>query len=234
MGRKWITILVSLMLVISLTLALTVALALAYTERITNGTFDTDVSGWSDFYTGGSIVYEASIGHNATGSAKVTNASGQDTSSGAMQCVDIPLSGGTPYYTVKGWIYVPAGQPSNFSHAYIRVQYYQTDDCKTGVGSTRDSNKISTAGSWQEVTKITQAPSGASSAHVRLYIRTTGSGGSPYVYFDDITFYDSNANAVTLSSFVATSTRPATLPWLAVAGAAVVGVAAVIWRRRLV
>jgi len=210
MKHRWISMPASTILAIGLVLVLTIALASAYTERITNGSFDTDVSGWSDKGTGGSIAYEASIGHNATGSAKVTNASGQNTSSGAVQCVDIPLSGGTSYYTVKGWIYIPPGQPANFSHAYIRVQYYSQDGCSGTLGSTLDSNSVTTVESWQEAVKITLAPDSAQSAHVRLYIRTTGSGGSPFVYFDDVTFYDSTATAVTLTSLSARSGQTVT------------------------
>jgi len=237
MRRKWISLLVSMVLALWLVLVLT-TLALAYTERITNGTFATNVNGWSNFGTGGSIVHEASIGHTATGSAKVTNASGQNTSSGAVQCVDIPLSGGTSYYTVKGWIYVPSGQPTNFSYAYIRVQYYSNDNCSGSLGDTIDSNSVTDVDSWREAVKITLAPTNAQSAQVRLYIRTTGAGGSPYVYFDDVTFYDSNANVVTLSSLTAASSLPAALPVPGLvtlgglAAVAVLGLGAGLVRRR--
>jgi hypothetical protein len=219
-----------LIVLVGLALIFTTALA---AEHITNGTFDSDVNGWSNYGTGGTIAYSATMGHDAVGSAMVTNSSGGNTSVGAMQCVDIPTAAGTEYYTAEGWVYVPAGQPANFSYAYIRLRYYPTDDCTgTALGSNLDSNQISTTDTWQEVERIAQTVATAESVQVRLYVRTSGAGGSPSVYFDDISLYDSTSTAITLTSLQARGSGSA-LP-LAAAVVALGGVAAgwLVWRRR--
>ncbi len=172
--------------------------AYALNEHITNGTFDTDVSSWAKT-TSGNIAYAGSEGHTSAGAARVSNVSSVSSASshGARQCVTVDPS---QYYTFKGWAKVPSGQ-TTVEYAYMRVLFYTSTTCSTSTGSGRDSSTTA-SDSWQQVTKTTESPADAHSAYVNLYVRKTGSD-SAYAYFDDITFYDSTANAVTLSSFSA-------------------------------
>jgi len=171
----------------------------AFTEHITNGTFNTDVSSWAAT-TSGSLVFAGTEGHLLPGAAQVSNLSSVSTASshGARQCVTVNPG---QYYTVKGWAKVPSGQTAA-EYAFIRVQFYTSTSCSTSTGASRDSSTTTVLDTWQQMTKTTESPADAQSAYVNLYIRKTGSD-SAYAYFDDITFYDSTANAVTLSSFSA-------------------------------
>ncbi len=176
-------------------------------ERVTNGTFEADVSGWTA--SSSTVVYTSTLTYNGSaGSAKVTNTSGSTSASsaGASQCVDIPTPDVGAYFTAKGWIYVPSDEPANFSYAYIRVRYYGTNDCSgTALGSNIDSSQAITPEVWQEVTAIAAVPVAAESAQFRLYIRKADNTANPYAYFDDVTFYDSTPTDVTVSSMASSS-----------------------------
>jgi hypothetical protein len=197
--KKIISVVVALLLVVTIT---GVALAV---ERITNGGFEVDVSGWSTY--AGTITHETTTVHTGNGAATITNTSAAtgNSSGGGRQCVDIPTSDSGDYFTAKGWIYVPEGMPTNFTGAYIRVQYYTQDNCSSATGSGTDSALITTSGSWQEVTNIAPVPASAESVQVRLYVSKSDNSANPTVYFDDITFYDSNSNAVHFSGLQAQS-----------------------------
>jgi len=197
--KKIVSVTVALFLVFT-----TVGVVLAI-ERITKGDFEINVSGWST--SAGTIVHETTTVHTGSGAAAVTNTSASTTNSsgGVLQCIDLPSSGSGDYFTAKGWIYVPDGIPTNFTGAYIRVRYYALDNCGTTIGSNLDSALITTSGSWQEVTNIAPVPAAAESVQIRLFVSKSDNSANPTVYFDDITFYDSNSNAVTFSGLNATS-----------------------------
>ncbi len=196
-------------------------------EHITNGTFDADVSGWTP--STGTIVYTTTQSHNAVGSAQIANTSSSTSSSsfGAYQCVDIPTSNSGDTFTARGWVYVPSDVPANFQSAYIRVRYYAANNCGTSIGSNIDSAiEITTTASWQEVTTIAPVPATAESVQVRLYVRKANNTANPYVYFDDVTFYDSTATDVTVSSIQSSS------PFLNLAAMFAVAAGLVVLRKR--
>jgi hypothetical protein len=209
------------------------------TERIRNGTFETNVDYWTPYQyaSTGQINYETSVTHGSSaGSAKVTNISSSSSTSshGAAQCVDIPTADGSEYYTFKGWVFIPDDVPGNFQNAWVRMQFYDEDDCGTSMGDSNrhDSVDIATQGSWQEIAPVTmRAPASADSIQVRIYVRKSDNTGNPYAYYDDLTLYDSTPTAITLHSLSA-SAQPATWPLAALATVAALGIGAVTVRRR--
>jgi len=226
-------------LALAITLAITafvVSVVIAKTELIINGTFDSNVNNWSDFSTGGSISHSSTEGHTATGAANVQNAyTGSGAwSSGGAQCINLP----TPvadYYTVEGWTKVPS-QLNTSAQGYIRFQFYSNLDCSAAVGTERDTGLVDAGSDWTRVSKTGSTPVGAQSVQVRLYVKKSGAD-SAYAYFDDISFFPSNATAITLSSLTARGEQPAAQPeralttfsrWLvaALVGAALVAVGA--------
>lgn len=222
-------------LVPAIVLAITLfsaSIVVAKTELITNGTFDTDVSNWYDT-TSGSISWSSSEGHGATGAAYIQNTySGGTYSAGGKQCVNLP----TPvagYYTVAGWIKVPS-QSNNSAQGYIRFHFYSNTDCSNEIGSDRDTSFVSMGEDWTKVSKTGSTSYGAQSVQVRLLVKKSGAE-SAYAYFDDISFFPSNANAVTVSAFTAKAEPAiglAAWPSIAVAGVATAGFGALLWTRR--
>ncbi|MDH7487672.1 MAG: hypothetical protein QHJ81_15550 [Anaerolineae bacterium] len=228
-------------LVPAIVLAITLfsaSIVVAKTELITNGTFDTNTNGWYNLpSTVGSITYEGTEGHTATGAAYVQNlsTSTSTTSNGGAQCVSLPLPISS-YYMIEGWVKVPT-QSNSTATGYIKLGFYSTTNCSgSQLADTFDTNTVSVGSDWTFVRKIvnTSSVSTAQSVEVRLYVRKSGSG-SAYAYFDDISFFPSNANAVTISAFTANAepaAGPAAWPSIALAGVAATGLGALLWIRR--
>ena len=224
----------ALAVVLAITVLL-VSIVIAKTELITNGTFDANTNGWYNLpSTVGSISYTDSQGHTAIGAADVRNLSTSTgtTSNGGAQCIDLP----TPvadYYTVEGWVKVP-NQSNTDAEGYIRFAFYPSTSCSDGQLKTADTNEVPVGSNWTKVNATTSTAGGAQSVEVRLYVRKTGSTIA-YAYFDDISFFPSNANAVTLSSFTACSGQGGSTSWLRAAligvGLAAVGASIIVLRR---
>jgi len=224
------------------TTALLASVAIAKTELITNGTFDSNTSGWSNS-TSGSISWNSTEGHTTTGAAETQNTrAGSSTfSAGGTQCINLP----TPvagYYTVEGWAKVPS-QSNNTAEGFIRFHFYSSLDCGTAIGSDRDTPSVSVGSDWTQVSKIGSTTNGAQSVQVRLYVKKSAIGDA-YAYFDDISFFSSTATAVTLSSLAAHSRHSAAQlervltalvhwPAAALAGIALMAASALLVIRRL-
>lgn len=213
------------------------SIVVAKTELITNGTFDTNTNGWYNLSSVGTITYEGSQGHTVIGAAYVQNlsTSSSTTSNGGAQCVSLPLPISS-YYTVEGWVKVPT-QPNSTATGYIRLGFYNSSNCSgSQLSDTFDTNTVSAGADWTFVRKIvnTSSVSTAQSVEVRLYVRKSGSE-SAHAYFDDISFFPSNANAVTVSAFTAKAEPAiglAAWPSIAMAGVATAGFGALLWTRR--
>ncbi|HIC89939.1 MAG TPA: hypothetical protein EYP04_11135 [Anaerolineae bacterium] len=81
-----------------------------------------------------------------------------------------------------------------------------------------------------------QAPATAGAARVRLYVNKSGNATGT-AYFDDVSFFPSTANAVTLNSLTAASKSPrlgSTLARLAapLAATATLALGCLLWARR--
>lgn len=197
--RHWLLVLVEATLLFTLFLSLT---ALGQTNLVTNGTFDTDVTGWTKTTSGG-ILWEGTEGHAAPGAAYVENVRTSTTSysAGGWQCINLPTPTAS-YYTVQGWVKVPT-QTVSSAAGYIRLQFYSLPDCDTATGSARDTTQVPAGSDWTYLNKTTTYASGAQSVALRLLVWKPGSSGTAYAYFDDIVFYASGPNAVTLGAFTA-------------------------------
>lgn len=186
----------------------------ALTELITNGTFDTDVSGWTPTSTHGAISWAGTEGHSAVGAARVENDGAHTVkySEGAYQCV-VLNSPVNDYYEARGWVKVPS-QANTTAYAFIRVHFYSSTTCSGSVGSNRDTDLVPVGSDWTFVTLYgTSTPPGALSAKVRLLVQTDASSGPAYAYFDDVSFYPSTATAITLDEARATYTGDVLTSW---------------------
>lgn len=168
----------------------------------------------------GAITIERSTDqvHNGTYAMKVTGttATADSTSVGAQTIKasnPVAVTAGANYSFVS-WIYIPSTS-TRVSAARLRVAWYLASDCSGSQLSTNTTD-VTTTDSWTYGWLYATAPATATCAQLRLFIQTpaTGSGVTPVgpVYFDNVMFYESNANALTLRSLTAHS--PAR-PWAA-------------------
>lgn len=189
------------LVIVLATAALFVSVVVAKTELINNGTFDSNTNNW-DNSASGSISWNSGEGHTATGAAEVQNTYGGSGaySAGGVQCINLP----TPvadYYTVEGWVKVPS-QSNASAQGYIRFHFYSNPNCNNAIGTNRDTTFVDVGSDWTRVSKTGSTSSGAQSVQVRLYVKKSGTD-SAYAYFDDISFFPSNATVIALSSFTA-------------------------------
>jgi len=188
------------------TTALLVSVAIAKTELITNGTFETDTSGWNPSNTKAVLTRITSDAHSGSASLEVknTSTSSQTVTNGAIQCIN--LSPVENYYTVDGWVKVPA-QTNTSAEAFLKFAFYPSTDCGGSQSGAAETSVVSVGTDWTNVNATTSTSLGALSVEVRLYVRKGGSTGDALAYFDDISFFSSTATAVTLSSLTAHSAQ---------------------------
>jgi hypothetical protein len=183
--------------------------------------------------------------HNGTYAMKVTGTSSWPVnySSGGQtiqQSNPIAVTGGTSYSFV-GWVYIPS-TATRVNLARLRVAWYAASDCSGSQITTEDAD-VTARDAWTYAWLYDTAPTNATCAQLRLFIQTptSGSGDVGPTYFDNIMFYASNANAITLRTI---TTKPVPLSPLAalpvlglvalggLAAMAALGIGAVLVRRR--
>ena len=132
---------------------------------VANGTFTSDVSGWSNFAT-----WDGSLG-NPVGSDKV----GPVNAGGSMTCGDslstcVPVTAGANC-TLSAQAYVPPGQPTN-GNGDVSYVFFSDAGCTTVLSlSTQATIPGSQQGTWVSLStgKVT-VPAGAHSAQVALNV----------------------------------------------------------------
>lgn len=175
--------------------------------------------------------------HNGTYAMKITGttATANNTSVGAQTIKTsnpVAVTAGTNYSFVS-WIYIPS-TATRVSAGRLRVAWYLASDCSSSQLSTNTAD-VTTTDSWTYGWLNATAPATATCAQLRLYIQTpsTGAGVLPVgpVFFDNVMFYASNANALTLRTLTArapVSSWAVALPLLGMVAAG----GLVAWRRR--
>jgi hypothetical protein len=196
----------------------------AYTELITNGTFDADVTGWVT--TSGAIAHQTGIVHSGAGAATISNTnSGIGNTTGGVEQAIESITGGN-YYGAQAYAYIPEG--SGATSTLIRLAWYATSDCSGSQLSTVDSGEQSTKDQWNYIKVYAQAPATAQCYKVRLLVRKSGAAAQ-FAHFDDASAFQTNANAVSLRSLNA-GAGPSGALWAVLIGLLpIAGLAA--WRR---
>lgn len=197
----------------------------AYTDLITNGTFDADVSGWNNT-TSGAIAHQTSTVHSGAGAATISNTYSSESSytAGAEQAIG-GITGGN-YYGAQVYAYIPSS--SSATSTLIRMAWYTTTNCSGTQLSTVESSEQSTKDQWNYIKVYAQAPATAQCYKVRLLVRKSGAAAQ-FAHFDDASAFQTNANAVSLRSLNA-GAGPSGALWAVLIGLLpIAGLAA--WRR---
>jgi hypothetical protein len=175
--------------VAAIALALTLGLgglAPAMAQILTNGQFDTDISGWADPFPDPEVVLSwdplDAGGDPASGSLRIETAITNGTADGPRQC----LATGPGLHRLEASLRVPSGQ-ENQPFPYILQAFY--DD--VGCGGTELDEDATfwgpTTGVWQRISSELEAPIGTRSLGVRLFSGNTIDGDPTAVaYFDDV------------------------------------------------
>lgn len=171
------------LLLLALLAALLPACAAAQ-NLLLNGSFDTDVSSWSQadppFGTNAFSTLDAN-GSPASGSALVTNNSGVALRNpGLAQCR--PAAAGV-FYDYGAKALVSQGQPA--LDVYVLVNFYSNPICSgSGIGSSRVD--FTPSGNWQGLAATAvQAPAGTIAVGLRLLVFKEDAGGTVTANFDD-------------------------------------------------
>ena len=158
-------------------------------QSLTNGSFDTDVSGWTPS-SKSTVVWDAldADASPTSGSALVTNQSDTaNDSTGATQCVDGLIGGAT--YRFGAEILVPAG-PGETGRAHLLVQWYD-DFCgghQSGAAVASIGVMTSTPDVWYTDHGTFVAPADTRFARIRLSVWKDAETGTLDGQFDNVSF----------------------------------------------
>jgi hypothetical protein len=156
---------------------------------LTNGTFNVNISGWTQEVqgTGGAVFVPVDAdGSPSSGSMEITNiSSGAGLNILFTQCHS--ATAGTSYdYGGK----VLAAPPPPAGKFYVLLNFYANSNCSgSGISAAGGSDRLdfTATGSWQGLTRTgLVAPAGTLSASITLGNFKTGAGGSTISDFDDI------------------------------------------------
>lgn len=162
---------------------------------------------------------------------------------GAEQCVNLSglgISAGDYVSFVAN--YNVQANPTRLTNVFIRMTAYQNADCATpNLGNIATSaDQITFDGQFHQVGITGLVPANTNSIAIRMFHRLPedpeGGSNSP-VYWDDMLFYESNANAVTLVTLDAHTSGGMDIeagPVLSVLALGAVGLGVLIIRRRAI
>jgi hypothetical protein len=158
-------------------------------NSVSNGSFDTDVSGWTaQLHV--AVVWSAIDAnlHPGSGSAEVTNTyPTKNQGSGIVQCVDLPIVGGAAY-DFGGKAFIPDAQDRDGS-AQVGLRWYEGVGCSGSFVGEQPRRSTETVGAWVELTATEQlAPGGATSVLFLAFPSKREAGSSLIAYFDDLYF----------------------------------------------
>ena len=213
---------------------------LAQTNLLSNPGFESETTDWTKYPGTATIGADGTNPRSGSYAGYITKTNDSIGAVDMYQDVSISEAGSGIYYTLKGYVLYPSSQSSNFNNVRLRIQWY--DSSSSEIGDPVEGSNASTNDSYQQLSIIgEEAPSGAVTARVMLHVnlRVGQTDLTNLVLWDDLLFYRSGPNAVTLSTFAAETfdvTSPS--PWLAaaLAATATLALAGLLWakRRRLV
>jgi len=163
-----------------------IALPTSAQNLLTNGAFNSDLSGWSvqdNENVATRWDSQDAGGSPNSGSVSVTN-QGEPSGvlrSGATQCVNL-VPGGR--YRFRGDVLIPSGQ-SEAGWTDISLFFFSAENCNngfiTGTGVRADQR-----GSWQQASMDMNVPTDARSVRVGLGVNKQEAGGALQAFFDRI------------------------------------------------
>ena len=184
--------------IVGLLLPLLFGLPAAGQGLVTNGGFDTDISGW--FHTPESL--ESSIawdpmdvdGLSTSGSARVELDPAASGNAFSMnQCIEVSDE---VLYDVGAWVFLPSSAPLDDS--FVRIQWFDAPDCDGSLIGGTDIATFEVADEWLDVSDVDVAPLvGAQSARFYLTLLEDGSISLNRVaYWDDVHFVPEPSGSV--------------------------------------
>lgn len=153
-----------------------------FDNLVSNGSFDTDLSGWSQVW--GQVAWSPeSTGAGASGSARLTGIHpfGGTADTPLWQCV--PLGEGR--YLLRAAIRVPVGQ-SRTGHGYVLAYAYGDDGCGGGPVAGAFSTTPITASEWTRGATVVAVPPSGASVSVRASVVKHEDGGTFDLLLDDV------------------------------------------------
>jgi hypothetical protein len=168
-----------------LTTSLLIAASGQAQNLVTNGTFDSNVNGWTSFSPNVGIAWRAidADGSPTSGSLLATNNSPTALDSGFAQCVN-GLTGGT-LYSLGVKMLIPSNNPRGRSS--LQFQWHNQSNCGGSLLSV-DVLETTVLDSWAAVSGDVSSPAGAVSVAVVGEVFKNASNTTLYkTWFDDIT-----------------------------------------------
>jgi hypothetical protein len=174
-------------------------------NELTNGDFDTDVSGWGTFepvfFVWDSLDVDTDPG---SGSLKLTTSPSPENSSyiGAVsECVAVSPG---ELRSIAAWAYVPSGQLQGVE-ASVELESFDSPGCHPLDSLGLEQGPITNAiDEWVELPFDALIPGNGVSAHVRIAARRTGGGVlmASIVHFDAVFLPEPTTGASLLAGSV--------------------------------
>jgi hypothetical protein len=167
-------------------------------DLVVNGSFDSDLSGWTA--SGAGISFDATNGAPDAGSVHIV-AANPATSTTLTQCIDITPTGNVDL--------LASAQPHSATGgatAVIRIAAYNATTC-SGIqlgtfGGAAVSTEIGTNGIWTRYGFLVGSlPAATRSIAMQLIVSTPNAGDAIDISWDHIQFGDSGTLPVELQSF---------------------------------
>jgi hypothetical protein len=148
---------------------------------VTNGTFDSDLSGWNNAY-GHPAVWDGLDANDSSssGSVYLTNPYSNSLLRTLRQC--IPVAPNT-LYVFSAQVYLPSGQ-MDVGGGALRPEFYDNANC-SGSGSAQYSDTVGVEDTWETASLEFTSPANAVAVGFWLAVE---SGDNPplSVHFDEV------------------------------------------------
>ena len=151
------------------------------TDLITNGTFDSNVTGWSDNDGGGggAVTHETSTKYSGAGSAKITWPDPPTDYWGMMTASNVSSVQANTLYLIEAYIYIPSGWDGG--------DVFVSEGATFGSSSSEQYVKASSSitNQWQLTKTMFRT---ASDTAGKLYFRASSTpSATKYIFVDSVT-----------------------------------------------
>jgi hypothetical protein len=210
---------------------------LAQTNLLSNPGFESGTTDWTKSPSTATTGADGTNPRSGSYAGYITKINGTTGTVDVYQDVSISEAGSGIYYTFKGYVLYPSSQSVNFNNVRLRIQWYNSSGSQ--IGGTVEGSDAPTSDTYQQLSIIgEEALTGAVTARVMLHLNLLQgqSDLTNLVLWDDMVFYRSGPNTVTLSAFAASAVdgfRAAMVcPVAALAATAVLSLGRLLWARR--
>lgn len=154
---------------------------------VSNGTFDTDTTGWWAF---SNIAWEAFDGANISGNGSMKN-TGTVNNNAAFPAISDKFMVKSGYWYLSGVSYkLPADSVSPW--AWYRIYWYDSMDNQIGISNQVAGEFDPPTDLWHDLTAMSQAPENAVMGELRIYFQSgePGTVAMPYGLWDDVFVFE--------------------------------------------